>query len=77
MRLHLGGHLNFYDSQKRTWVEAAITAPTPLLDVLVQLGVPSAEIAIVSVNGNAVTMEEAIVADADRVEVYPPVGGGK
>jgi len=77
VRLHLGGHLNFYDSQKRTWVDVPVPAPTRLLDVLAQLGVPNAEVAIVSVNGNAVTMEEAIVADADRVEVYPPVGGGK
>ena len=77
MRLHFGGHLNFYEPQKRTWVDVPVSAPTRLLDVLAQLGVPSAEVAIVSVNGNAVTMEDAIVSDADRVEVYPPVGGGQ
>ena len=76
MRLHLGGHLNFYDAQKRPWVDVPISAPTRLLAVLAQLGVPAAEVAIVSVNGNAVALEEAIVSDADRVEVYPPVGGG-
>lgn len=76
MRLHLGGHLDFYDSQKRSWVDVSLGVPTRLLDVLAKLGVPEGEVAIVSVNGRAVAIEEAIVSDADRVEIFPPVGGG-
>ena len=76
MRLHLGGHLNFYDAQKRTWIQVSVTKPTALVDVLRSIGVPDAEVGVVSVNGKAVAMEQAIVSDNDRVEIYPPVGGG-
>lgn len=76
MRLHLGGHLDFYDAQKRTWVDVSLEVPTRLRDVLDQLGVPIGEVAIALVNGRAVEMETAMVSDQDQVTLYPPVGGG-
>ena len=76
MHLHLGGHLSWYDARRRAWVEIHIDAPTPLADVLRQLNVPVDEVAVTAVQGRAVDVREAIVSYGDRVEVYPPIGGG-
>ncbi len=77
MHLHLSGHLNWYDLQKRARIEIHLPEPIRLIDLLEQLGVPPAEIAIVAVNGNAADLEDAFVSDADRVDLYPPIGGGE
>jgi sulfur carrier protein ThiS len=77
MRLHLGGHLSWYDSQRRSWLELHLSVPTALVELLRQLELPLAEIAITVVNGHAVPLEEARVSDDDRVELYPPIGGGE
>ncbi len=76
MHLHLGGHLSWYDPQKRSQFEIQLTEPIQLIELVVQLGVPPAEIAIVAVNGAAVSLEETRVSDTDRVELFPPIGGG-
>jgi len=77
MRLHLAGHLAWYDPQKRSRVEISAPRSTLLTDLLRDLGIPVAEIAIATVNGVAVDLRAARVFDADRVELFPPVGGGK
>ncbi|MDE3092045.1 MAG: MoaD/ThiS family protein [Chloroflexota bacterium] len=77
MRLHLGGHLSWYDPQKRSWLDIRLSEPTRLSALLDRLGVPVAEIAVAAVNGAAVALEDARVTDSDRVELFPPVGGGK
>jgi len=76
MRLHLGGHLSWYDPQKRSWLELRLSEPTALTELVRQLKLPVEEIAISVVNGHAVSLEEARVSDGDRVELYPPIGGG-
>ena len=76
MRLHLGGHLSWYDPQKRSWLELYLSEPIPLVELVRQLGLPEGEIAVVAVNRRAISLEEAIVSDGDRVELYPPLGGG-
>lgn len=76
MRIHLGGHLNWYDPQKRAWLELPQPAPLPLLVLAQQLGVPAAEIAIATVNRHAVELETASAADGDTVEFFSAVGGG-
>ena len=76
MRLHLGGHLSWYDPQKRSWLELHLSEPIPLVELVHQLGLPEGEIAVVAVNRRAISLEEAIVSDGDRVELYPPLGGG-
>ncbi len=75
MHLHLAGHLAWYDAQKRAHLEIHLAEPTRLLTLLRQLGVPPEEIAIVVVNDAPVTLD-ARVCDTDRVELFPPVGGG-
>ena len=76
MRLHLGGHLSWYDPQKRSWLELHLSEPISLVELVHQLGLPEGEIAVVAVNRRAISLEEAIVSDGDRVELYPPLGGG-
>lgn len=77
MHLHLAGHLAWYDTQKRSRLLIQLTQPMVLGDLLRDLGIPIAEIAVVTVNGEAVDVETARVSNADRVELFPPVGGGK
>ncbi len=76
MQLHLGGHLSWYDPQKRSWLDVPLAVPTALADVIAALGLPPGDIAVAAVNGQAVDMAATRVCDADRVELYPPVGGG-
>ena len=76
MRLHLGGHLDWYDPQKRAWLDLRLDAPLLLTDLLQQLGIPAGEVAIVAVDRRAVPLEGTRVSDGNRVELYPPMGGG-
>ncbi len=76
MRVHLGGHLNWYDPEKRAWLELHLPEPIPLLELMQQLHVPPGEVAVAAVNGGLVDVEQGVVADTDRVELFPPVGGG-
>lgn len=76
MRVHLGGHLNWFDANKRSWLELPVARPTRLTVCLAELGVPAGEVAIVVVNQQAVTEADPLLADGDVVELFPPLGGG-
>jgi molybdopterin converting factor small subunit len=76
MRVHLGGHLSWYDPQKRSWLELMQPRPIAVLVLARQLGVPEAEIAVVTVQRRAVDLATAVATDDDTVEFYPPIGGG-
>jgi sulfur carrier protein ThiS len=76
VHLHLGGHLGWYDPQKRSRLEIHLGEPTGLLSLLEQLRIPAAEIAVVTVNRQAVDLDSVSVNDGDRVELFPPIGGG-
>jgi sulfur carrier protein ThiS len=76
MEVYLGGHLAFYDREKRSRFEVHLAAETALVDLLRELGVPEAEIAIAAVNRSVVALAEARVTDADRLDLYPPMSGG-
>jgi len=76
LELHLGGHLAFYAPQKQSRFNIPIDQPTDLGLILQQLGVPLAEVAIVAVNGELVDLASTRVKPGDRVELYPPMGGG-
>ena len=76
MHLHLGGHLNWYDAHKRSWQELELSGPTRLTDLLDRLHVPPGEVALTVVNGQLTELQHAVVSDHDRVELYPPIGGG-
>jgi sulfur carrier protein ThiS len=76
MQLHLGGHLNYFDEQQRTNMEIILVGTQRLQDVLYSLGIPIGEIALVSINGEVTTMDDARIQQDDRVQLYPPMGGG-
>ena len=76
MRLHLGGHLNWYDPHKRPWLTIQLVEPVALVELLDRLQVPPGEVALTVVNGRLVSLEDARISDGDRVELYPPMGGG-
>ena len=76
MRLHLGGHLNFFGEGKQPWQEIALSSVTPLIEIINRLGIPAAEIALTVVNGEMADLQSAQVGNEDEVQIYPPVDGG-
>ncbi len=76
MEIHLGGHLGYYGPQKSSRITIHLDAPIRLADLLAQLGVPSAEVAVAAVNGEPVEIDVATVQDGDRLDLLPPIGGG-
>jgi len=76
MEVHLGGHLAFYDREKRSRFDVHLDAETALLDLVRELGVPPAEIALAAVNRTVVSLADARVGDGDRLDLYPPTSGG-
>jgi len=76
MILRLGGHLSFYVPQKAPELELEILARTPLVELLQRLNVPTDEVALVVINGEQVELKDAYISDQDRVQLFPPIGGG-
>ena len=77
VQLYLGGHLSWYDPQKRKRIDVRLAQPTLLINVLRDLDLPVDEIAVGMVNGKSVfSLDDVTVTDADKIELYPPVGGG-
>ncbi|HEY4944741.1 MAG TPA: MoaD/ThiS family protein [Candidatus Limnocylindrales bacterium] len=76
MEVHLGGHLGFYGPGRRSRFKVHLDAETTLLELIRELGVPEAEIDLAAVNLAIVSLHEARVGDADRLDLYPPMGGG-
>jgi sulfur carrier protein ThiS len=74
--LHLGGHLAFYDAEKRSRVAVPLDEETALVEVLRRLGIPEAEVGLTAVNREIVRLGDARVTDGDRVDLYPPMDGG-
>lgn len=76
MRVHLGGHLTWYDPQKRAWLEVPQSGSVSLSDLMARLGIPPAEVAIATVNRRAVDPTTAVASEHDTVEFYSAIGGG-
>lgn len=76
MKLHLGGHLAFYEAHKRSNLEVRLNGSVLLAELLRDLNIPCGEVALVVVNGAQASLEAATVTDQDQVAVYPPIGGG-
>ena len=77
MKLHLGGHLSFYEPRRRAWIELALAAPQRLDDLLADLRIPVTEVALVVINQTLVQDDKPLIMDDDQVELYPPMGGGQ
>ncbi len=76
MKLHLGGHLAWYDAQKRSDLDIPLREPIALAALLLDLGIPAGEIGLVAVNGTLIELQDARVRDTDGVDLFPPIGGG-
>ncbi len=75
MQIHLGGHLSFYDADRRSWIEWPDAVPLTLRALAERLGLPIGEVALVAVNRRLADFDE-LVQPGDRVEFFPPMGGG-
>ena len=76
MRLYLGGYLDFYHPQRGSWLEVELKHPSPLSEVLTELGIPMGDVQLFVLNGELVELSETIVSDQDEVKLFPAVGGG-
>ncbi len=76
MKLHLGGHLTYFPPQRMADLDISLEQPTPLRDILAELNVPAGEVVLVVLNGELAELDTCQVTDQDRVELYPPIGGG-
>ena len=76
MKLHAGGQLTWYLPQKQSDLEIQLEAPTRLTEVIARIPIPAGEVVLVVLNGELADLNTVMVTDADRVELYPPIGGG-
>jgi len=76
MKLHAGGHLTFYFPEHKHMLEISLGKPTPLREILAQLGIPLPEVALTALNGELVEAESVIVNDNDQIRIFPAVNGG-
>jgi len=74
--MYLGGHLDFYNPSPGNWLETHLDRPTPLRDVLAQLGIPAGEVELVVLNGELLDLDTTVVSDQDEVKLFSAVGGG-
>ena len=76
MKLYVGSYFAFYTFDRNHWVEIELSQPTQLADILIELGIPLAEIYLVVINGQLVESPNTIVSNDDIVRLYPAIGGG-
>jgi sulfur carrier protein ThiS len=76
LEIHLGGHLSFYTPDRRGRFNLVIDRNTTLSSILERLDIPLAEVALAAVNGEMAVIETALVQPGDRIDLYPPMGGG-
>jgi sulfur carrier protein ThiS len=76
MRIYLGGHLNYFHPEKDRWLDVEIHEPTPLPEILLSAGIPLEEVQLVAVNGEVISLKNAVVSEGDEIKIFPAVGGG-
>jgi len=76
VKLTLGGYLSSYDAQRRSRLQLNLEQSMLLSELLLQLDIPVSEVDLVAVNGEQTNLAEAWIAPGDKVELYPPMGGG-
>jgi sulfur carrier protein ThiS len=78
VKVHLWGELGFYGPGRRGRFEIEIEGEQPLLDVLRQLRVPAADVAVCGINGEVVRLDDQAptVRDDDRLDLFPASSGG-
>lgn len=76
MKVHLGGHLSFYEAGRRTNFELPLPEPTLVRELVQRWGIPAGEVFLTAVNNVLVDLNDAVVVDSDHLGLYPPIGGG-
>ena len=78
MKVHLWGELGFYGPGRRSRFEVRLEGEQPLREVMGQLGVPEADVAVVGLNGEVVRLSDSslTVTDGDRLDLFPATSGG-
>jgi hypothetical protein len=76
VEIYLGGHLNYYQPEKRTHLLIPLDQSTNLTLLLKQIGIPIEEVAFATLNGEQAELGSTQVFPGDRIELYPPMGGG-
>ena len=76
MKVHLGGHLSYYESRRRSNFEVQLSQPTAAIELIRAWGIPAGEIFLTTVNNTLVDLNDAIVVETDHLGLYPPIGGG-
>ncbi len=76
MKLYTGGYLTFYMPERKHSIDIQLNAPTPLQDILAQIGIPLNEVALTALNGEQVELDTVLVKDGDVVRVFSSVDGG-
>ena len=76
MRLYAGGYLTFYMPDQQPEVIRELVEPVALCDLLMALGVPTAEVQLVLVNGEVADLDHTQLHNHDVVKIFPGVDGG-
>ncbi len=76
VKVHLGGHLNWYDPQKRARFELEIQPGMRLDALIAMLGIPAGEAALALLNGSLADPATTCLGNGDYVELFPPSSGG-
>jgi sulfur carrier protein ThiS len=78
VKVHLFGELGFYGPGREGRFEHPIEGEQLLLDVLAELGVPAADVAVCGLNGEVVRLDDPalVVRDEDRLDLFPATSGG-
>ena len=78
VKVHLWGELGFYGPGRRGRFEVRLEEPMPVGEALRVIGVPAADIAVLGLNGEVVSLDAPglTVTDADRIDAFPATSGG-
>jgi sulfur carrier protein ThiS len=76
MILYAGGYLTFYTPDQTPEVERVLASPIELRALLMEIGIPVAEVQLVILNGEIVDLTGAQVQNQDLVKIFPGVDGG-
>ena len=76
MKLYVGSYFAFFTSNREHWIDVDIPNPTPLTQILLELGIPSGEVHLVVVNDQLLEPANSLISNDDIVKLYPAIGGG-
>ena len=76
MKLYAGGYLTFFMPDQQPEITRELAEQVGLCELLMSVGIPTAEVQLVLLNGEIVELENAQVSNRDVVKVFPGVDGG-